>query len=108
MSPHIGPRANLTGAVWLRRIHFLSAYPSTAAIFMAGSRVPREGQRLVQSDLARSFQLIPSKGARAGYYEGPIAKSLSAALQKQESPLREDDFAAFKAEWVEPITSTYR
>ena len=30
------------------------------------------------------------------------------ALQTQGSPLRADDFAAFHAEWVEPITTTYR
>jgi gamma-glutamyltranspeptidase/glutathione hydrolase len=89
-------------------VPILSAYPATAAIFLPGGHVPREGERLVQGDLARSFQLIASKGARAAYYEGPIAKSICAQLRTQDSPLREDDFAAFKAEWVAPITSTYR
>ena len=86
----------------------LAAYPATAAIFLPGNRVPREGQRLVQSDLARSLQNIASQGARAGYYEGSIAERICAALQTQDSPLRADDFAAFHAEWVEPITATYR
>jgi gamma-glutamyltranspeptidase/glutathione hydrolase len=86
----------------------LAAYPATAAIFLPGNRVPREGQRLVQSDLARSLQQIASHGARAGYYEGSIAQRICAALQTQGSPLRADDFAAFQAEWVEPIMTTYR
>jgi gamma-glutamyltranspeptidase/glutathione hydrolase len=86
----------------------LSAYPGTAAIFLPGSRAPREGERLVQSDLARSFEHIASKGARAGFYEGPIAERICAALKPQGSPLRTDDFADFHAEWVEPISSTYR
>jgi gamma-glutamyltranspeptidase len=86
----------------------LAAYPATAAIFLPGDRVPREGQRLVQSDLARSLQQIASQGARAGYYEGSIAQRICAALQTQGSPLRADDFATFHAEWVEPIMTTYR
>src|SRR5690606_25383728 len=83
-------------------------YPATAAIYLPGGSVPREGQRLRQEDLARSFQLLADKGARDGYYEGTIAARICASLQPQDSPLREADFAAYKAEWVEPITSNYR
>jgi len=82
--------------------------PGTAAIFLPGKGVPREGQRLLQPDLARSLQSIASKGARAGYYEGAIAEDVCKALQAQGSPLRPDDFAGYHAEWVEPISSTYR
>lgn len=94
---------------WLvQDVPILTQYPATAAIFLPGGSVPREGQRLAQPDLARSFQQIAERGARAGYYEGAIAERIGAALQPQQSPLRAEDFAAFKAEWVEPITSTYR
>ena len=89
-------------------VPILTQYPATAAIFLPGGSVPREGHRLVQADLARSLQQIAEKGARAGYYEGAIAERMCAALQSQKSPLRPEDFAAFKAEWVEPISSTYR
>jgi gamma-glutamyltranspeptidase len=96
-------------ADWLAQDQtILASYPATAAVFLPGNLVPREGQRLVQGDLARSLQHIASKGARAGFYEGTIAERICKALQKQGSPLRADDFAAFHAEWVEPITTTYR
>jgi gamma-glutamyltranspeptidase/glutathione hydrolase len=96
-------------ADWLAQDEpILAAYPATAAIFLPGKRVPREGQRLVQGDLARSFQQIASQGARKGFYEGEIAERICAALQPQGSPLAADDLAAFHAEWVEPITATYR
>src|SRR5262245_25627416 len=85
----------------------LTAYPATAAIFLPKKRVPREGHRLVQGDLARSFQLIASQGARKGFYEGEIAARMCAGLQPHGSPLAADDFAAFHAEWVEPITASY-
>ncbi len=86
----------------------LSKYPATAAVFLPGGRILREGARLVQGDLACSLQHIASQGARAGYYEGAIAERICAAVQPQGSPLRADDFADFHAEWVQPITSTYR
>jgi gamma-glutamyltranspeptidase len=86
----------------------LTRYPASAAIFLPGGRIPREGQRLIQGDLARSFEHIASHGARKGFYEGAIAERICAGVQSQGSPLRVEDFAAFHAEWVEPITSTYR
>jgi oxamate amidohydrolase len=89
-------------------VPILTKYPATAAIFLPSGRVPIEGQRLVQADLARSLQEIAKKGARAGFYEGSIAARICTALQQQGSPVRADDFAAFKAEWVEPITTKYR
>jgi oxamate amidohydrolase len=97
-------------ADWLLQdVPILAAYPSTAAIFLPdASRPAREGQRLIQKDLARSFQEIASQGARAGFYEGSIAERICTSLKAQDSPLRVDDFANFRAEWVEPITSTYR
>jgi len=94
---------------WLvQDVPILTKYKATADVFLPGGRVPREGERLKQADLARSLQQIASQGARAGFYEGPIAERICAALQPEGSPLRADDFAAFHAEWVEPITSTYR
>jgi len=94
---------------WLvQDVPILTKYPATAAIFLPDGHVPDEGQRLVQADLARSFQHIAKHGARAGYYEGSIAERICKDLQPQGSPLRAEDFATFKAEWVEPIVSTYR
>ncbi|MBO9623853.1 MAG: gamma-glutamyltransferase [Sphingomonas sp.] len=81
---------------------------ATAAIFLPGGRVPRDGQRLVQADLARALQQIAGQGARAGFYESDIAARICASLQPGGSPLAAEDFAAFRAEWVEPITAEYR
>jgi gamma-glutamyltranspeptidase/glutathione hydrolase len=96
-------------ADWLAQDEpILAGYRSTAAIFLPGMRVPREGQRLTQGDLANSLQQIAKAGARKGFYDGPIAERICAGLESQGSPLRADDFAAFQAEWVEPIKASYR
>jgi gamma-glutamyltranspeptidase len=95
-------------ADWLAQDEpILATYPATAGIFLPNKRVPRDGQRLVQGDLACSLQQIASLGARRSFYEGPIAERICAALQPQGSPLAADDFAAFHAEWVAPIKATY-
>jgi oxamate amidohydrolase len=96
-------------ADWLAQDEpILASYPTTAAVYLPDKRVPREGERLEQADLARSLADVATLGARKGFYEGSISERICAALQPQGSPLAPEDFAAFHAEWVEPITSTYR
>ncbi|GAA5112970.1 gamma-glutamyltransferase [Pseudonocardia adelaidensis] len=85
----------------------LKAQPRTAAIFLPGGRAPREGERLVQGDLAHSFEQL-AQGARAGFYEGSIAERICASVHAEGSPLTVEDFAAYRAQWVESISTTYR
>jgi gamma-glutamyltranspeptidase/glutathione hydrolase len=96
-------------ADWLAQDEpILASHPETAAVFLPDKRVPREGRRLEQVDLARSLQQLASEGPRKGFYEGTIAERICAALRPDGSPLAAADFAEFHAEWVEPITATYR
>jgi gamma-glutamyltranspeptidase len=86
----------------------LDNYGETAAIYLPGKRPLREGERLGQRDLARSFERLASQGARQGFYEGDTAGRICASLQAQGSPLAVEDFAGFQARWVEPISTSYR
>jgi gamma-glutamyltranspeptidase/glutathione hydrolase len=86
----------------------LRQFQDTARIFLPVSRAQREGAILVQADLARTFEQLAASGARATFYEGPIAERICAALAAAGSPLRADDFANYRARWVEPISTTYR
>ncbi len=96
-------------AEWLvSDVSILRKFPETARIFLPEGEPQREAGRIVQRDLARSLEMLASGGAREAFYEGEIARRLCAALEPQGSPLRPEDFAAFRAEWVEPISSTYR
>ncbi|GIJ24245.1 gamma-glutamyltransferase [Micromonospora lutea] len=79
--------------------------PGASSIFLPGGRVPREGDRLVNPDLARAFEAIARRGAREGFYEGELAQRL---CHVAESPLVPEDFAGFTASWVAPIETTYR
>ena len=95
-------------ADWLvTDLPILREYPETARIFLPEGEPQREGERLVQSNLARSLEQVASEGARA-FYEGDLAERICAGIGPQGSPLRPEDFAAFRAEWVEPISTSYR
>ncbi|AYG03380.1 gamma-glutamyltransferase [Gryllotalpicola protaetiae] len=86
----------------------LSRSEAAASVYLPGGRVLREGAKLVQAGLARSFEAVAAGGARAGFYEGVVAERFAAALGPQGSPLTAADFAAYHAEWVEPIRGRYR
>jgi oxamate amidohydrolase len=96
-------------ADWTRKdVPVLSKNEAAARIYLRDGRAPRDGQRMVQTDLATSFEAIARGGARPGFYEGEIAERFCRAISPDGSPLRPEDFAAYRAEWVEPISTTYR
>src|SRR3712207_5344004 len=54
---------------WLAQdVPILSEYPTSARVFLPGGKVAREGERLVQEDLAASLERIGRDGARGGFY----------------------------------------
>ena len=89
-------------------VPILRRFPETAAIFLPGGRVPVDGDRLVQTALASSMQRLAQRGPRDGFYEGETAERICKAMGAAGSPLRPSDFAAYHAEWVTPISATYR
>lgn len=86
----------------------LRQFPDTARIFLPEGKPQREGARLVQTELAQTLEQLAASGARAAFYEGPIAQRICDALAAAGSPLGADDFAGYRARWVEPISTTYR
>lgn len=94
-------------AEWLPQdVPVLSQDAAAARVFLPDGRAPREGDRLVNSDLADTFDALAREGARKGFYEGTPAERLCAGLTG--SPLRPDDLGGYSASWVQPISTTYR
>jgi gamma-glutamyltranspeptidase/glutathione hydrolase len=96
-------------ADWLAQdAPILRQSPQMARIYLPAGEPQREGSRLRQPDLARALEELAASGARAGFYEGPLAQRICAALRPEGSPLTPEDFASYHAAWVEPIFTTYR
>lgn len=89
-------------------LEILRRAPDMARVYLPDGEPKRDGARLVQADLARSFEIVASAGARDGFYEGELARRICDGLRSAGSPLSPEDFAGFEAEWVEPISTTYR
>ncbi len=86
----------------------LSRFPLSAETFLPGGKAPRDGDRLALPKLAGSFERLAKLGSRKAFYEGGIAEEMCRALGPDGSPLTPEDFAAYQAEWVEPISTDYR
>ncbi|MGE3536717.1 MAG: gamma-glutamyltransferase [Candidatus Tectimicrobiota bacterium] len=85
----------------------LMQFPSTAAVYARSGSLPREGDILVNPDLAQSLKLIAQGGAEA-FYRGELTQRLVRGLQAGGGLFTTDDFARHQAEVYEPIATTYR
>jgi gamma-glutamyltranspeptidase len=86
----------------------LAAHPDTARTFLQeGIRPYGRGETMRQPQLADSLRKVAEQG-RDAFYEGDIAKAISAALAEAGGVLNEDDFAAHRSDWEEPLTQPYR
>lgn len=86
----------------------LQRFPEFAKIYLKNGNNPYQtGEILKQSDLAKTLELIATKGAKE-FYEGSIAKKIVADLQANGGLLTLQDFKDHKANWVKPISVAYR
>jgi gamma-glutamyltranspeptidase/glutathione hydrolase len=86
----------------------LARYPSTKAIFFGPDDAPlKRGDTLVQADLADTLLRVARDGP-AGFYEGPTAERIVAAVQGAGGAMTLDDLKAYQAVEREPVTGSYR
>jgi len=84
------------------------SFPGHAQTFYGRNGNPlKKGERLIQKDLARSFQLIAQHGSSV-FYEGKIGQAIDKAMNEAQGFLSIHDLKADKAEWWEPISISYR
>jgi gamma-glutamyltranspeptidase/glutathione hydrolase len=85
----------------------LAADPVTAATFLPNGHPLQPGEIFSNPHLAATLQQIAT-GGRDAFYKGPIARAIIADMKKRDGLLDERDFADHKADWVDPISTTYR
>ncbi|MGE0760468.1 MAG: gamma-glutamyltransferase [Pirellulaceae bacterium] len=67
----------------------------------------REGDRLIQPELAATLERIAEDGPTA-FYSGPIADQIVAEMQAGGGLITKQDLAGYRAKIREPIHGTYR
>jgi gamma-glutamyltranspeptidase / glutathione hydrolase len=103
------PVPEIIGSYWTSRndVKRLREEPSSAAVFLPNGSWPKVGEVFRNPDMAWSLRQVAKGGARA-FYNGPITKRLLEYLRAKGGLFDEDDFSKYSAEWVKPISTTYR
>lgn len=67
----------------------------------------KEGDTLVQSDLAQTLKRIRDNGA-AGFYEGETARLIAEEMKRGGGIISPEDLKNYKAKWRQPHSFNYR
>ncbi len=96
----------LANSLKRRKAIFLK-FPATAKIFLKNGKEPyREGDLLVQKDLAHTLRLIAEKGAD-GFYKGEVAEKIARAMKEHGGLITKADLSAYRAHERKPVEGDY-
>jgi gamma-glutamyltranspeptidase/glutathione hydrolase len=96
--------SDLSGSIYYAWDNF-SDY--TKKIYGKEEKPLKEGEILIQEDLAKSFQQVKEHGPKV-FYQGYIAEAIDKAMKETDGFLSIDDLKMDKAEWWEPIHIHYK
>jgi gamma-glutamyltranspeptidase / glutathione hydrolase len=85
----------------------LKADPESRRVFLVHDQAPGMAEIFRNPDVARALHLVAADGPQ-GFYKGEIAKAVLATSRELSGTMTADDLSEFSAEWVEPISTTYR
>lgn len=97
-------------------------WPSNTAIYLPGGRPPREGERFVQADLARSLSFMVDEeraasrrgraaglqAARDAFYRGDLAAATARYYRDNGGWLTADDLAGYRSAIEAPLRMTFQ
>src|SRR5579864_2610279 len=76
-------------------------------VFLPDGQIPELGSTFNNPDIAKALRMIAEKG-RDAFYKGEIAQAIVQTSAAMGGTMELQDLADFAAEWVEPISTTYR
>ena len=85
----------------------MERYRGTREVFLADGTPPTTGERLLQPDLAATLERLATQGFD-GFYRGPTAKRLLAAVKEEGGRWRADELAGYRVKEREPLRFRYR
>jgi gamma-glutamyltranspeptidase / glutathione hydrolase len=92
---------------WAANADYVRGDDEATKVYLPNDRAPKAGEVFRNPDLAWSLQQIAERG-RDAYYKGEIAKRVLETIKRRGGVMTSQDLAEFSAEWVEPISTTYR
>jgi gamma-glutamyltranspeptidase / glutathione hydrolase len=86
----------------------LAHWPASLKMLLRDDGTPlREGDKLVQKDLAATLSAIAEKGPH-GFYQGPVADKLVKAISDAGGIMTTDDLKSYQPTIRTPVHGTYR
>ena len=82
-------------------------YPNFKETYHINGSTPKKGQLFKNKDLGKTLRLIAKKG-RKGFYEGPVAKTISDFIIDQGGFLSFEDLKNHSSDWIDPVSTNYR
>lgn len=92
---------------WAEDVNYLRGDEAATKLYLPNDRSPKTGEVFRNPDLAASLQQIADHG-RDAFYEGDIASRILETVKRHGGVMSAHDLSEFSAEWVEPISTTYR
>lgn len=85
----------------------LTSWGVAGSVFLDEGRVPEEGWRLRQPELAETLERLAENG-RAGFYQGETAENLVAGVREAGGIWEREDLANYEVVEREPVVTRYR
>ncbi len=90
-----------------QRTEFLKENPGKTYLLSADGKEWKQGDLLVQTDLAATLKRIMTKKAN-GFYKGKTARFIVKEMQAQNGLISKKDLKNYQAVWRTPIKSKYK
>jgi gamma-glutamyltranspeptidase/glutathione hydrolase len=101
------PVSEIIATQWQGREQYLSRHADAADNYLMDGRAPRAGEIFRSPDLAKTLRQIADEGPDA-FYKGELARRIADFIQSEGGFVTYEDLANHHADWVEPISTTYR
>ena len=89
------------------RLEALRKSPAAAAVFLRKGELPPVGEKIIQTDLANTLEILAEKG-KAGFYEGELAQRLVDGVKAAGGIWKLEDLTSYKVVEREPVTGNYQ
>jgi gamma-glutamyltranspeptidase / glutathione hydrolase len=101
------PVTEFISGYWKSAQEKLEKDPNARQVFLVNGATPAVGQVFSNPEYARALELVAREGADA-FYKGEISKAILKTSDRLGGVISAGDLADFQAEWVAPISTTYR
>jgi len=92
---------------WATAVDYLRGDAEATKVYLPNDHPPKAGEVFRNPDLAWSLQQVAEHG-RDAYYKGEISRRILETIKRHDGVMTAQDLTEFSAEWVEPISTTYR